>query len=679
MPGASLMRYFPSKLQVFGSEEECAIKPAAPWNVLSAVSSIHPRTHYAVTIPELRLVSCLKITLLEMNAGNTIKIGNMVGRAKPAHALHHIVMRDWQGASPNLSTYCDNQVPYMQNSGQDQCQGRNKYSLYKFFTGFDLCQCDALCLSFADCCHDYRPVPSGPTEMGEDSKVECLSVEFPVIVRAPDFGFFLITSCKADYLRTEMAAKCLYGMSQSWLASDILSKNPVDANGISYRNVYCALCNGESLDDITYWQYRTEGSVPDFCEQQLTVVKQNLTTTGLDIVCFPPGTFRSNTYSHQGQTRLGKLCVKPTLRSSIHRETSLSQRPPYPIAVLMHQSSVEVVDSNCLCQNCEQRVFPYVTTDMTRISFMLQNPDKPFLFADHVYGSHSGSLTGMFRSKVDKEEKSPTPEDEQSSVIVSPTGGVLSIFFLSIIGWFHLRDDGLKSDAKRCQLGIILAKWLFFVALCGGVAVRNWEKCCVFFAVMVHHAILASFGQVIWFGMKVARLLWYLNHDMGAVSAQNGDKSVTAPEVALFLMIWLGSALAVMGFWAYEKYMETAFFVYGRERDCLMTGEGGRLYFIVVPASIMVVMNLFCMVFSIFQFRHFFNNQASHNMAGKFMGFLGKLIVFQSMQWIFGIVHYFTHDRGSKYAFEALVAFEGLFLFISYFSRKFRAWITARG
>ena len=48
--------------------------------------------------------------------------------------------------------------------------------------------------------------------------------------------------------------------------------------------------------------------------------------------------------------------------------------------------------------------------------------------------------------------------------------------------------------------------------------------------------------------------------------------------------------------------------------------------------------------------------------------FLGKLIVFQSTQWIFGIVFYLTENEVFALVFEFLVAFEGLFLFISFFS-----------
>ena len=75
--------------------------------------------------------------------------------------------------------------------------------------------------------------------------------------------------------------------------------------------------------------------------------------------------------------------------------------------------------------------------------------------------------------------------------------------------------------------------------------------------------------------------------------------------------------------------------------------------------------------FSGIQFFKAQNEMIDRKVFGALLKFLVKLILFQSLQWIFGVALHFTSNEICKYIFEVLVPFEGVFMAASYFSVKF--------
>ena len=503
------------------------------------------------------------------------------------------------------------------------------------------------------------------------------------------FGFYVITSCLEDYNDTAVAAKCQASAISS--ISDILINYPVEVDDKVYKSVYCALCNGHEVNHTHFWRYIKSSyyNAEDKCEKLMTRLQNNITDVSWydNMLCRGTGTFYpwAPSNPHEGGSRMGKLCVQ---RPDIDNQRAWEKRNP--VSLLMKFGTIEPVDTHCICQHCRETIFPFLSLNMEKISQLQTRPHDFKFFETFQYTSHSGALSELFRARppgsngfhnILVPDKNPnlnfsmiseSSAKNRVSVMVSLSGSGSSIFLLLFVVGHIIRGEGLKSSkARRCQLGIIFAKLFFFLSLCGGMAMRHLYVACQIFSVAVHYTMFASFGHSFWFGWKVARMLWDLNHNMAGVSPENNNNNQRFGflELVVLLVIWLGSLILVMSLWIYDYVADDSLINYGRNETCYLSGEKGMLYFVVIPASAFVLANILTLLFSIYQFVKIFNNnEVSRDMPSKFALFLGKLIVFQSTQWIFGIVFYLTENEVFALVFEFLVAFEGLFLFISFFS-----------
>ena len=95
-------------------------------------------------------------------------------------------------------------------------------------------------------------------------------------------------------------------------------------------------------------------------------------------------------------------------------------------------------------------------------------------------------------------------------------------------------------------------------------------------------------------------------------------------------------------FWLIDALVDNSLFQYGLDRICLVRGHFGKLYFVVVPTTVMVVFNVGCLIFSIIQLSQAWNQHLRQSTFLDYVKFLGKMTAFQSLQWIFGIVYYFV-------------------------------------
>lgn len=122
------------------------------------------------------------------------------------------------------------------------------------------CYCDDLCNYYNDCCSGYKP--RTPSRI-KRPKTEC---------RSPtgyNDTIMMIVSCAADFKGSrKIVDKCQKN------DADIINSLPVTGQKIQlvYRNVFCALCNGET--NYTFWN--TKFSCPHNLSD-LNITKVNLT------------------------------------------------------------------------------------------------------------------------------------------------------------------------------------------------------------------------------------------------------------------------------------------------------------------------------------------------------------------------------------------------------------------
>ena len=119
-----------------------------------------------------------------------------------------------------------------QSNCTDSCQNPPVNS-----TGWQNCYCDSACEVYGDCCYDYNFTG---TTLGLDLPLESECVK---VHRITERFVLYISSCPASYydrmdrVKLLTAAQCRLNQEQSPLVTDL-------STNVTYKNVYCAQCNG---------------------------------------------------------------------------------------------------------------------------------------------------------------------------------------------------------------------------------------------------------------------------------------------------------------------------------------------------------------------------------------------------------------------------------------------------
>ena len=139
-------------------------------------------------------------------------------------------------------------------------------------------------------------------------------------------------------------------------------------------------------------------------------------------------------------------------------------------------------------------------------------------------------------------------------------------------------------------------------------------------------------------------------------------------EMVKFIGIWLGFFCLVVSLWVYDHlYNSDQLIGYGVDTNCIVTQDMGRLYLLIIPTSGICLFNIGSAVFSLIQYKSLVESEVD---AGKKLVIaVGRLIVFQSTQWIFGIIFYFTNNEIVRYIFEISVTYEGVLIIFSMYFR----------
>ena len=503
-------------------------------------------------------------------------------------------------------------------------------------------------------------------------QVDCVSTQFPV-VNLKGLGFYLITSCLPTYQYTELETRCQFPAYDE----DLLFYLPVRVGEKHYRNAFCALCHQETVQASDFWRLTLKGAGHDDCLDALERVKSDVRVENLmklteSRLCQARGVAHPGRDLWQGARRLGKICLHATEFRGF--DVDPQPAPKGPSLVLLHHDRTQVLDSSCFCAECNaQALAKYVLTDMAKIARFVTNYENHYLLIDRVAGK--GFVHTLFQHFPSKSEDNDAERDgkrkKSTLLAISLSGSGTSLVSLgSIVG--HIAwTKGIASKAKRSQLGVVLAKMVFFSALCLGTATRRWAGACVFFALALHYSLLVSFCHMMWFGGQVAFLLWQLNNNMAVLAMENREKTMSKWEIGCIASFWLGPLFLVVALFCVGKFYDDSLVRYGKDDHCLLAGRFGQLYFLVLPSILMVVVNVGSVVFSLVQFCYLWDKPLDTKMLAHLTKVFARLMAFQSVQFVFGILYFFTGNDVIKLFFEFLVSFEGNFIALSYFSRFF--------
>ena len=661
---------FPTKFQFFGSRDDCQSANKTSWMALSPmILYTSPETLHVTTV-QRKQITCLKLTIFEMDNGGKVALGGLMGEHLKLLKQITDATNDWRGktVAQEASLVCPLYV------SQPICNGRVENRWYDLESSLSSCQCDALCSQFGDCCRDYFKTDSvGDDDKNgltlEDKNIECVSTygSRAGLKNLAGIGFYLITSCSKSFRDDTVRSKCLFPQSGNKVGNPIF-RLPVEINGMPYKNVYCALCNFENVSEEQFWRLKIVNGEP--CQVLLQNMKrgESFDASILD----DERTCHERSISHpignalHGRHRLGKLCLFDKSKDGKEERNK-------GFLLIMDYNRIETVESQCFCRHCSHFLAPFVTFDMTTIMRVIKRFSEWKFIDDEIDRSGPGYFWTLFEKSSDETNAKDSEYRPLGMLVISLTGsGVSIVCFSLIVG--YLARIGVPSVAKRCQLGIAVSKLLLYVALCGGTALRHVAAACKAFALLLHFSLLASFCHVAWYGTQVSHLLWQLNHNMAALAVENRDPGMSWREVLLTIGVWIGPLGVVITLWCLQEFHGGFSIHYGSNEYCMLTGELGRLYFMAIPATILVAVSLGNLAFSVFQFINLRDQPLNKDGFYSLLKFLSRLIMYQSLQWIFGVIYYFTESTMAQFTFELFVAFDGLLMALSFFSDVLRKY-----
>ncbi|XP_038052444.1 uncharacterized protein LOC119725155 [Patiria miniata] len=180
-----------------------------------------------------------------------------VGNETSLSECHHYALRDCQFY---VTLECFTEVDefdepgYLCGSKQvcgDQCNQIHPIS----DSGDDVfhyCQCDDACSLFDDCCYDYEGTcsPGALTlERGEFTIEDFGCVWLPGS-QFTHIGYALIDHCPITWTDPGTRDLCHRPVD----LRDVIGSLPVyDEQGVDFKNIYCAICHGRSLDKLKRW------------------------------------------------------------------------------------------------------------------------------------------------------------------------------------------------------------------------------------------------------------------------------------------------------------------------------------------------------------------------------------------------------------------------------------------
>ena len=134
--------------------------------------------------------------------------------------------------------------------------------------------------------------------------------------------------------------------------------------------------------------------------------------------------------------------------------------------------------------------------------------------------------------------------------------------------------------------------------------------------------------------------MWKINNDVASLQCGNRGKKLNVREWVYNAIVVSFCVLTVGGVVGYEHFTSDPQFDYGRDEDCVMAGKSGSLFLVIVPTFITIVVNLITTTYSgvTLYLYNISNPLIKENAVPRLMVFLIRMISFQGLQWVLGLV-----------------------------------------
>ena len=594
----------------------------------------------------------------------------------------------------SMESFCE------QNKGNDvfhkSCKRQSRSQLYSVDTGLFGCQCDQACHDFNDCCLDetINWQPSKIDSINEEpwlskdmiKALYCKSNEYFDERLRHGLGFYMIADCPYDY-ETELRRHCKATIDiEDQLVYHIL---PIQIGGILYSNIYCARCFGADLRRGQFWDLHiAHQSDPKKCSELTEIIRFNnpvhLNTLKShcsdELRSFPqfPG------FLH-GPTRVGKLCLVP---GSTHLEdmednffandcpglamATFTPKIGSPVAFLKVHGGFKAVSNIAeICHRCDALSLSLFTVFPKALRKYFTNYDglsidgRMLVFFD-------GDI--IMNCETFKDCKSDSLIPPSAHVAISQAGCAISILVLAVL-MYKLKSQKRRSSSKsqRVQFCFIASKIVFFCSFCLGYLSRN--VACKVIAFLLHASLFLSFSYSMLLGSRISLMMWRLKKNFASMAQENKDNKCDFAEILAHVTIFILSILGGCAPLIYEHVSQITVFGYGENHICVVTNRKGVLYLVIIPTLVMLIINFINTLYSGFSLYCLIksNNSIQSSTPSRLFSFLGRMISFQSLQWVLGLIYYMTKNEILGFVFEILVSLEGVMISSTFFLAELKS------
>ena len=716
-----------------------------PWTKVSVIPNFKHGRFEAKT-SEKAIIRCVRFDVFEMHDDqewdSIIPLAFFRPQSSWASTFFSIQRQLDQGLFSfwNTTTCTPSQLSlFEENNGANafsECDSKARYA-YDVQNINGACQCDALCDKFGDCCQNTSVLSLGRIthkhafSLALENRVDCVSTEFG-LNEFVGIGFYLISSCAPEYSGHELESKCLSTMKH--LQQSIIYYVPVDTRKrraspfYAYRNIFCALCNGESMTDIEFW--RVTFFVPNVLCNPFTKVSNDYSFEDWRRFCRGyihgiawPGlpSYSDLSYNLQfGGERMGRLCFFEDRRNDFrNKEKDVSDKERGKGGEKEWQKSVKTDfseederhrtrkdpppkrrpsrgrQSSPLTRK-EKRMDPKQPSNVLKLSqfglesfldlncwcqkceenmdsFLTTNTAE-ILFVLAGGDDRRGLFSMQFYEDPLKYYRMYMPNAKRNYMEIAPLAGfsMTSGILLSILVQVFCQKNRLAAGRQRDQVGIFLSKLMLHISLIGAVCSSDVERACQVSAICIHYAMNICYLHSVWFILRTSHFFWRLKQRVVNWEQGKGKEAWTWAEGAAWIAIWLGNALYVGALSYYDRFVSHALTGYGQKGSCFLTSRWGLLYLLMVPAIIKIGINLVATLYCGCRcwWGTRFMGETQKKIAVYTFSLWLRTAAFETSALIFGLIYFFKQYASVAFFFQVFISLEGVYIWICKFMTR---------
>lgn len=567
------------------------------------------------------------------------------------------------------------------------------------------CFCDDLCLYYNDCCWDYKPnILSG---------IKALTTECRSPTKHND-PVMMIISCPSDYTGSQhIINNC------TKYSPDLISSIPVSGRNkqLVYRNVYCALCNGET--NYIYWNQKLK--CPNTTSSKdLQIDKLNYTKCSLSLQNPYPNSshfcheslFNSCSNSSDGKCETGKYGVVYSSSQNFYKNIHCFQcnrqvnetltceilpdslttdytyiSPSYFILINFNRGDVRLNDEKQLVSCPHGHWFDYVKGKCHHVfAFEPRSSNNKVLNCSlHRLQKHEYI---MFPNQTVYRNSTKRFYDEDSYIIKNNsdvfvchhrtrTGSLLetcltfigmgiSLSALAFLIVVYMLMPAIWNLTGLIYLSfsisLFLAQILFLVS-----RYTTPQDACLSIALTIHYAFLASF---FWLNVVTINVWMTVCRNPCEMMSRKGWKRFFFYS----LYAWLAPLFIIIPAFLLDKHRPESKLApgYGYNGVCWLNNNIGILLYFAVPLAIIILVNFAAYIHTavtIYNMRKFsVQNSRKDNI--KITIINAKLCLLTGITWIFGYVASLSNSKELRIVFVVLNATYGLWLAICFLTTE---------